>query len=497
MEQKIMVIGAGVGGLTAAALLARRGFEVTVLEAHVEPGGCAATFFHKDYRFDVGATLVGGFHPGGPHQIVGEQLGLTWPIRSVEPAMQVHLPDRSIKRWSDAYRWREERVRVFGVQAEKFWLMQERVADVVWDFSARVPTWPVSSINDALHLISSVRPDLIPIAPLAFTNVRAWAKALGARGRDLMMFLDGQLLIAAQGIARETNGLYGAVALDLYRRGVAHVEGGVGNIAETLAQALRAQGGQVLYRHEVTALRGEKKQRIETKRGSFEADVVLANLTPWALAKLMGDDAPSSLRRRVKNLKPISSAFMAYLGVDEAAIEDEIHHHQIIVDPTKPLGEGNSVFVSISPGWDHVRAPQGQRAITISTHTHAADWYALAHDEAAFEDRKQMYLERLIDAATLALPKLKQHIKLAMPGTPLTFERFTRRVDGMVGGSPQKSLWAGWAPRIDRAVWLVGDSIFPGQSTAGVTLGALRVAREIARVVPLAQRRQEAIYGEV
>ena len=135
-------------------------------------------------------------------------------------------------------------------------------------------------------------------------------------------------------------------------------------------------------------------------------------------------------------------------------------------------------------------APQGQRAITISTHTRAADWYTLANDEAAFEDRKQMYLERLINAATLALPKLKQHIRLSMPGTPLTFERFTRRVNGMVGGFPQKSLWAGWAPHAsrDRAVWLVGDSIFPGQSTAGVTLGALRVAREIELTMPVLQR---------
>jgi C-3',4' desaturase CrtD len=492
---KIVVIGAGVGGLTAAALLAKRGFDVTVLEAHVDPGGCAATFFHRGYRFDVGATLVGGFHPGGPHQIAGEQLGITWPIRSVEPAMQIHLSDRSITRWSDADRWRAERVAAFGSQAERFWSMQERVADAVWDFSARVPTWPVASVNDALHLISTVRPDLIPIAPLAFTNVRAWASALGARDRHVQTFLDAQLLIAAQGIARETNGLYGAAALDLYRRGVAHVEGGVGNIAETLAQAVQAQGGQALYRYEVTAIkRVGARQVIESKRGSFEAGVVLANLTPWALAKLMGDDAPSSLRQRVKNLKPISSAFMAYLGVDEEAIEDDVDHHQVIIDPLKPLGEGNSIFVSISPEWDQ-RAPSGQRAITISTHTRAADWYALAKDEAAFEDRKQLYLERLIDAATIALPKLKQHIRLALPGTPLTFERFTRRVNGMVGGFPQKSLLAGWAPRIDRGVWLVGDSVFPGQSTAGVTLGALRVAREIEQAMPLRKRR-EAIGSE-
>ncbi len=178
---------------------------------------------------------------------------------------------------------------------------------------------------------------------------------------------------------------------------------------------------------------------------------------------------------------------MAYLGIDEAAIEDDVDHHQVIADPTKPLGEGNSIFVSISPEWDRTRAPQGQRAITISTHTRAAEWYALAQDEAAFEDRKQLYLECLIDVATIALPKLKQHIRLALPGTPLTFERFTHRVNGMVGGFPQKNLWAGWAPRIDRAVWLVGDSVFPGQSTAGVTLGALRVTREIERTVPVTQ----------
>ena len=504
---KVVVIGAGVGGLTTAALLAKRGFDVTVLEAHVEPGGCAATFFHKGYRFDVGATLVGGFHPGGPHQIVGEQLGVTWPIRPVEPAMQVHLPDQTITRWGDSDRWRDERIRAFGAGAEKFWSMQERAADAVWDFSARVPAWPIASPHDAVQLISTVRPNLIPIGPLAFTTMQTWANALGARGRNLMTFLDGQLLIAAQGVAREINGLYGAVALDLYRRGVMHVEGGVGNLAETLASAVKAQGGQVLYRQEVTSIRrGEvsspgarrpRQYKIETKRGSYEADLVVANLTPWALVKLLGDEAPSGLRQRVKNLKPISSAFMAYLGVDEAAIEDEIDHHQVIVDQNKPLGEGNSVFVSISPKWDH-RAPQGQRTITISTHTRVAEWYALAENEQAFEDRKQLYLERLIEAASIALPRLKQNIRLAMPGTPLTFERFTHRVNGMVGGFPQKSLWASWAPHAsrDRDLWLVGDSVFPGQSTAGVTLGALRVAREIERGVPLAER-QANLWGAV
>ncbi len=54
---RIVVIGAGIGGLTTAAILARAGLDVTVLEAHIYPGGCAGTFYHQGYRFDAGATL--------------------------------------------------------------------------------------------------------------------------------------------------------------------------------------------------------------------------------------------------------------------------------------------------------------------------------------------------------------------------------------------------------------------------------------------------------
>lgn len=495
---RLIVIGAGVGGLTAAALLAKRGFDVTVLEAHVDPGGCAATFFHKGYRFDAGATLVGGFQPGGPHALVGEKLGISWPVRSVDPAMMVHLGDHAIIRYGAEDAWREERGRAFGGAVERFWTQQERAADAVWEFAARVPSWPIDSMHNALSLATKVRPNLFSIAPLAFTNVRRWARLAGARGALFDTFVDAQLLIAAQTVASDANALYGAVALDLYRRGVAHVQGGVGNIAETLAQAVTANGGRVLYRHTVMRLRRGRTYQIETTRGAFEADAVIANLTPWALARLLRDDAPASLTKRVANLKPIWGAFSVYLGVDAAAMEDPIEHHQVVVDPAQPLGEGNSVFVSVSPEWDVTRAPAGRRAVTISTHTRVEDWYALAHDEAAFEERKQAYAQKLIDAAAIALPNLRSHIKLIMPGTPLTFERFTRRVQGMVGGFPQRNLFTAWSPRIAPGLWLVGDSIFPGQSTAAVSLGALRVAGEVERAYkPTSQRISERVSQQV
>ena len=59
-KESIIVVGGGIAGLTAAALLAKEGCAVTLVEAHSQLGGCAGTFQRGDYTFDVGATQVAG-----------------------------------------------------------------------------------------------------------------------------------------------------------------------------------------------------------------------------------------------------------------------------------------------------------------------------------------------------------------------------------------------------------------------------------------------------
>ncbi|MBL8096349.1 MAG: NAD(P)-binding protein [Anaerolineales bacterium] len=488
-----VVIGAGIGGLSAAALLAQAGWDVTVLEAHVYPGGCAGTFFHRDYRFDAGATLVGGFDPGGPHERLGALLGLSWPVERVDPAWVTHLPDRAITQWASRPAWHDERRAAF-TGAEAFWLAQERLAATAWSLSARGLPWPPESLEDWIRLARAVRPDVIAAAPQAFRTVRDLA---GPAWRDpaLRAFLDSQLLISAQTTAAHANALYGSAALDLPRRGVNQVQGGVGGLAATLVNWLRKRGAQVLTRQRVASIlvRNGRAIGVQTIRGlTAEADVVIGNLTPWALARLLGDAAPAGLIRETDLRAPTWGAFMVYLGVAETAVAGTPGHHQVVVDPGRPLGEGNSIFISVSGPGETGRAPTGARAVTLSTHTAIAPWVRLKReDPGEYQRQKDRYSQRMIQGATRALPELAQAIRFRLTASPATFERFTGRPGGMVGGFAQTSLWSARGPGTGvRGLWLVGDSIFPGQSTASVTLGALRVAGAILagaekRTVPL------------
>ncbi len=486
---RVVVIGAGIGGLTTAAVLAREGMDVTVLEAQVYPGGCAATYYHQGYRFDAGATLAGGFYPGGPMDLVARATGIKeWQAHLAQAAMMVHLPDdQKITLWNDERRW-SERERLFGDQGIRFWRWQERTADAMWDLAMRLPPWPPQSYRELAGLTQLASSWLINLPNKTITSqllsdaVRPVAAHLKNTPDVLRLFTDAQLLISAQATSDRVNALYGASALDLSRRGVVHLEGGMGSIAQSLVRIIQQHGGQVMFRQEATriALQKGAPKHVETKRGSiFPADIVIANLPPANLRNLLGDNAPS----RIKNASTVPQdgwgAFIMYVGIESSVIPEEYPlHHQVVTNAKH--AEGNSIFISINPSWDHQRAPSGYRAVTISTHTNLTPWWQIYHeDKAQYESRKNEYADKVMSNAERALPGFRRAAKLILPGTPITFQRFTRRIDGWVGGFPQTHLLRTLSPKIGKYMWMVGDSIFPGQSTAATALGGLRVARHI------------------
>lgn len=502
---KVVIIGAGIGGLTTAALLAQAGLDVTVLEAHVYPGGCAGTFFHKGYRFDAGATLAGGFYPNGPMDIVAKAVGIDeWPTHHSDPAMTVHLPDgTAVDRWGDEKRW-DVRRDAFGKESEQFWQWQERTADALWDLALRMPPWPPQTAGEATSLVghglkwlgSNPRGHLHPTLIQDF--LRPVSAHLRGLPENLRLFIDAQLLIASQAVSTHTNALYGAAALDLPRRGVVHLKGGIGAIAETIAEAVRKNGGSVRYRQQVDRIRVENGRPVgvTTKRGEeIDADVVIANLPPWNIARLIGDDGLvdlnlNKLRKLPKRPQRGGGAFMVYAGIDASLIPASSQsgrgafplHHQAIV--REPMGEGNTLFLSLSPAWDQDRAPAGKRALTISTHTQLDRWWDLfEQDREQYEKQKEQFSAQMLTAAERVLPGLRDAADVVKPGTPVTFQRFTRRDWGWVGGFPQTDLFRAWAPKLAPNLWMVGDTIFPGQSTAAVALGGIRVANSVLKKV--------------
>ncbi|MEB3250375.1 MAG: FAD-dependent oxidoreductase, partial [Merismopediaceae bacterium] len=129
MQGKVIVIGAGIGGLTAAALLAQQGYQVTIYEQAIAVGGCASTFKRRDFIFDVGATQVAGLEPGGIHHRLFTQLGVPLPAASFcDPACAVFLPGETqpINIWRDPDQWRQERQYQFP-GSEPFWQLLEKL----------------------------------------------------------------------------------------------------------------------------------------------------------------------------------------------------------------------------------------------------------------------------------------------------------------------------------------------------------------------------------
>jgi C-3',4' desaturase CrtD len=496
--KKILIIGAGFGGLAAAAELSRWGHDVTVLEAHIYPGGSAGTFFHQGYRFDAGATLAGGFAPGAVMDLLGNQFSIDWEASLTKRAMLVHLADGStITRWTDPERWKTERMTHFGELAEPFWEWQENTAGALWDFALRLPPWPPQSIADALELAERGlgwlkeilhRDQLNQLSSIIPDVFNPTSSHIPPQADKLRQFIDAQLLISAQTTSCYANALYSSIALDLARQGVAHIPGGMGSMADKLVAAIEGFGGEVHFRQQVN--RVSKNQRgqflVETKRKKkFQVDVVVFNLPPWNIAKIMKEELPARLRGLPEVPQPGWGAFTLYVGLDNAQLPSNLTLHQQVIQK-EPLAEGNSIFMSLSPEWDFERAPVGKRALTISTHTHLQPWWDLfEHDKVSYEDRKAQYTERVLMVGERVIPKLRENAELILSRTPITFERFTRRSWGWVGGFPQTSLFRSWGPQVAPGLWMVGDSIFPGQSVPAVMLAGLRVARAIEAKEPL------------
>ena len=192
----MIVIGGGIAGLTAAALLAHDGVAVTLFEAHRQAGGCAGTFRRGPWIFDVGATQVAGLEPGGSHARVLQHLGLALPKASLlDPGCVVDLGDGSapISLWHDPMQWAEERIRQFP-GSERFWQLCELLHNSNWAFAGRDPVVTPRSWWDLSTLVSALRPETLASGLFTTFSIANLLQFCGCQNdKRLRRFLDLQL----------------------------------------------------------------------------------------------------------------------------------------------------------------------------------------------------------------------------------------------------------------------------------------------------------------
>lgn len=492
-RQRVIVVGAGIGGLTAAALLAHRGYSVLVLDQAIVPGGCASTFKRRGFTFDVGATQVAGLEPGGIHHRIFSELGIEIPPATpCDPACAVYLPGETepINVWRDPQQWQAERQRQFP-GSEPFWQLLSDLFRYSWAFQSRDPILPPRNFWDLGQLVQAVRPDTLLTLPHTFTTVGQMLRAYGLyQDRRLKTFLDLQLKLYSQVDADETALLYAATALGVSQepQGLYHLHGSMQALSDGLVHALERDGGKLLMRHTVQKIHTQDKQvtAVEIcnqKTGEVwvePADHVVANVTVQNLVQLLDQQAPKGYQHRVEKLPSASGAFVVYLGVKQAAIPAGCPPHlQFLYDYEGAIAENNSLFVSVSRNGDG-RAPEGHATVIASSFTDPQIWW---NNEAQYEQLKQQYTAEAIDRLGQFFQLSPETIVVTEAATPRTFAQYTARSRGMVGGIGQRIPTFGpfgFANRTPiQQLWLVGDSTHPGEGTAGVSYSALTVVRQI------------------
>jgi phytoene dehydrogenase-like protein len=278
-----VVVGAGVGGLVAAGLLARSGRRVLLLEAHETPGGCAGFYEAAGFTFDAGATTLIGFDPGDPLATVAEALGLRLgeDLR-LEPVdgVDVRLPGVSFLYGRDRLAWQESAARLFP-GASSFFDRLRRDASLLWETSRSWPVLPLLSPRDALRDLRLLSPRLLPLLPSFGKTVSdVFERERAPADPALRAFLDLALLISVQSPGSVAPWWNGALGIDLFRRGVSRARGGMRAFAEALAAAVVRAGGEIRTRTLVTRLSPSSAGwTVKTASGEeFTARTVLPNL---------------------------------------------------------------------------------------------------------------------------------------------------------------------------------------------------------------------------
>ena len=492
----LVVIGGGMGGIATAGLAQHAGLRTALLEAHTRLGGCAGYFHRGPFTFDAGATALMGMSPGEPIGDLLKVMGTDFSALTT-PSYRVHLPDRIFDIVSDPTQFALNSKLSFARDPRAecaqrwFWILQSAVGNALFRAAAEIPRLPIRAWDDLWHDFRSLGVSGLLAASTSVITVQHVLRCLGLAQDLPFRTLIAMLLQDTAQAGPETVPFANAAAcLQAYRLGMSRPRGGMRAMVEGLGQSFAARGGDLRTASLVDRVErvdsgdGEKgkfvvvtrrRERLLTRQVAFNLPIDLASL-------LLGQSLDGRLGRLELRSRAAWSAFTGYLAIDRSAVADDTPlFHQVLGKYDRPIHDGNNVLVSLSPCEDPGYGPPDVRVATMSTHTRPADWQDMERED--YLVKKADYRDRLLAALGQALPDAPGAIRHAEFASPRSFLRYTRRTKGAVGGPPvsraNSNFLAVGSDVLGPGLWLVGDSVFPGQGTMATVLSAIRVVERI------------------
>ncbi len=459
MSYDVIVIGAGLGGLTAGARLARNGKKVLLIEQHNIPGGCATTFKRKDYTVEVGLHEMDGLDELDAKTGIFNDLDVFNNVelirlpefyRYINPRIDFVMPDdadEAIARLIEKFPEEEKGIRNYFRQ--------------IRGIRKQVPKLPRSKIGRFL---------LFPLYPILFPNVVKNArKTIGQfldeniKNDDLKLLLVANLNYYSDDPFTMSM-IYFSTAQDGYYAGGWYVKGGSQKLSDYLASCISNNGGEIVYRHLVKEIIVENnkavgvvyqsKSKKKTEQITAKADYVIANNAVPALTKMLPKEQSVKLQNNIKNLQPSCSIISLYIGFNKTPKSLGNKHYSTFIanDSVRNLKDfamdlkqadfdkRHLIFVDYSQ-IDAGLTPDGKAFGVLATTDYAKDWENLSREE--YKAKKKRVSKVMIDRLEKLIPGIKDHIEFYELGTAKTVEKFTLNPEGSVYGFAQTVSQAG------------------------------------------------------
>jgi C-3',4' desaturase CrtD len=483
---EIAVIGAGIAGLATATRLAAAGVRTVLIERHRSVGGCAGYFRRYGFAFDVGATTLVDFEPEGVGGRWLRDIGIDGVEGERLPGYVAWLPDRTLTLHRDPKRWWDER-RVLGDSPghRAFWHQLDTLADVFWGAARRGISLPLRSAGDALRATAAVGLRGLPLARYLRWTMGGALRKHGLRDDIALVGLLSMLIEdTVHSTIDDAPLINAALGVTIRGAGLTRPTGGMYRFLASVARRYRELGGVLRLNTAVQRItRKAGEFVVDTSRGAVRARQIVCTTPASLTARIGPPEVEEALRPYLdRDRDAVGGAVAIFLGVPEEQVAHQpFTHHQLLQAYEAPLGNGNNMFISVSAPGDLASAPAGWRSVMISTHCAVEQWQGL--DPAVYEREKSLIGEQLVAFARRVYPALGRNARVWEVGTPRTYERFTSRPLGAVGGIRQ-NVGNSNQNAIPHDVGvpgflLAGDTTWPGLGTVACVLGSRIVSRAI------------------